>query len=106
MGPLGGKYYLPTLLCACILTQAIFLAAGNRFLLEWDVTEYKELLIAMSFLIYSAERVMEIRKVVPLAVVALAFSISLVLLLLRLFPWVVTLCSTCAYRIPAFPGCL
>lgn len=37
------------------LTQTLFLIYGNSFLRNWDVTEYKEFLIPLSFLVYSLE---------------------------------------------------
>lgn len=50
------------LLASLILTQGVFLFRGDLFLVEWSVTEYKELLIPLGFTIYSLDLVYRIRK--------------------------------------------
>ena len=44
------------------LTQVVFLASGSMFLRSWDVTEYKELLIPLSFVLYSLEILQKANK--------------------------------------------
>jgi len=38
-----------------ILTQSLFIIFGSQFVRTWDVTEYKELLIPLSYFLYSME---------------------------------------------------
>ncbi len=47
--------YLHILLCTYVVTQLLFIILGKRFMRIWGVTEYKELFIPLSFLIYSFE---------------------------------------------------
>ena len=52
-----GKDRLVTIgvLALCVLTQATFLAFGDNFVRVFDVTEYKEFFIALSFAVYSLD---------------------------------------------------
>jgi uncharacterized membrane protein len=52
----------PMLLIVYGLTQVVFLASGSMFLRSWDVTEYKELLIPLSFVLYSLEILQKANK--------------------------------------------
>lgn len=52
----------PMLLIVYGLTQVVFLASGSMFLRSWDVTEYKELLIPLSFVFYSLEILQKANK--------------------------------------------
>ncbi len=47
--------YLAMLTLTLILSQSLFLIFGNRFIQGWEVTEYKELLIPIAFLLYAVE---------------------------------------------------
>ena len=83
---LFGRYYLSVLMIMYIMTQVVFLSGGDKFIREWDVTEYKEFLIPLSFSIYSLEIVMRRKQVISLGLVRLTFTIGLLLLLFRIFP--------------------
>ncbi len=47
--------YVGALAALLLLLQAAFLALGGRFVQGWEVTEYKELLFPVAFLLYSLE---------------------------------------------------
>jgi hypothetical protein len=50
----GASRGLPLAAAAVIVVvQAVFLIGGHRFVREWDVTEYKELLIPLGFLAHA-----------------------------------------------------
>ena len=52
----GEPWFIPSLLLGFVATtQLIFLLAGHHFIKGWDVTEYKEFFIPLSFLFYSVE---------------------------------------------------
>ncbi len=54
------------LLAAAIAgAQGLFLALGNRFVRIWDVTEYKELFIALGLLVWAAETFRRLKAAVP-----------------------------------------
>jgi hypothetical protein len=49
-------FYLPILVFVLyIATQVLFLIGGDRFTIAWTVTEYKELLIPLGFVIFTFE---------------------------------------------------
>ena len=39
----------------CLIAQVIFIAYGKNFNLPWQITEFKEFFIPMTFMIYSFE---------------------------------------------------
>lgn len=45
-----------------IAAQAILLLHGNRFVRHYDITEFKEMVLALAFLVYSLELLREISK--------------------------------------------
>jgi hypothetical protein len=51
----GASTYPLLLLAACVVIQGGFLAVGESQVRLWDVTEYKELLIPLCFLLYALE---------------------------------------------------
>ena len=52
----GEPWFIPILLLGMVMiTQLIFLFDGQNFIKGWDVTEYKEFFIPLSFLFYSVE---------------------------------------------------
>ena len=77
---------MPVLLIVYIVTQVIFIARGSAFVRTWDVTEYKEYLIPLSFVIYSLELVMKTRKKIPLSYILFALFTGLFFFGLRVLP--------------------
>lgn len=78
------RYYLLALCVVLLATQIVFIAQGHTLLKGWEVTEYKELLIPIAFLIYSLEMLMKVKKTIGPRVLIPAALISLVFLALRL----------------------
>jgi hypothetical protein len=54
--------FMLTIVTVYILIQLLFLIFGNRLLRYQDVTEYKELLIPLSFFIYSIEIFQKVKR--------------------------------------------
>ncbi|RDC66116.1 hypothetical protein AHMF7616_04747 [Adhaeribacter pallidiroseus] len=48
-------FTISIVLLVCLFTQVIYLAFGNNFIRSWDITEYKELFIALAYFMYSIE---------------------------------------------------
>jgi len=78
------RYYLTILCFAYLISQVLFISQGHRFLKGWEVTEYKELLIPMTFFIYSLEMVMRTRRVIGLKVVLSTVAVGFAVLALRI----------------------
>jgi hypothetical protein len=57
--------YLALLIVTFVMTQGLFLAFGDRFTQGWEVTEYKELLIPIAFLLYATEVHQRARAIHP-----------------------------------------
>ena len=57
------KYTIVFTICIIIATQIIFLTNGERFARLWEVSEYKEFLIALAYLIYAIDVNASIRKI-------------------------------------------
>jgi hypothetical protein len=52
----------PILLVVYFLTQVLFIMYGSAFIRIWDVTEYKEFFIPLSYVFYSVEIMGRVRK--------------------------------------------
>lgn len=82
--PLRGiRYYLLALCLLYPAMQIIFLGWGGSLSKGWEVTEYKEFLIPLTFFIYSLGLVIKVEKRVGLKYGAAGLAITLVFLLLR-----------------------
>jgi hypothetical protein len=77
------RYVLIALCTVSLLTQVVFIWQGHNFVREWDVTEYKELLMPMAFFVYSLEILMKTKKKMGSTAVLSALSVGLVMLVLR-----------------------
>jgi hypothetical protein len=78
------RYYLATLCFAYLVTQVLFIWQGDKFFKGWEVTEYKELLIPMTFFVYSLEMLMRAKKVVGLRVVLSTAAVGFIVFVLRI----------------------
>jgi len=56
--------------------QGLFLALGNRFVRIWDVTEYKELFIALGLFVWAVETFKRLGDAVPRSAAALSRSVE------------------------------
>lgn len=53
---------LIAVLIIVVLTQTIFIVFGENFTRNWEVTEYKELLIPLAYLMYSTEILQKLKR--------------------------------------------
>lgn len=83
-GSMKIRYYPIILSILYLSIQLVFIWQGENFRKGWEVTEYKEFLIPMTFLVYSLELVMKTEKVIGLRVVIPTFVIGLMVFLLRI----------------------
>lgn len=56
------RYIILLTIFMVIITQAVFLLNGEKFVRLWEVTEYKEFIIALVYLIYSFDVYLHINK--------------------------------------------
>jgi hypothetical protein len=54
-------FLLPTLVAVYLLTQILLVMHGEMLVDHWEVNEYKEFFIPLSFLIYSLEMLQKFR---------------------------------------------
>ncbi len=62
MRAIDTSYLLPTLITVYVLTQVLFLKYGYRLIREFEVTEYKEFFIPLSFLVYSIDVLLRVKN--------------------------------------------
>ena len=79
-----GRYVLAGLCLAYVVIQIICLSQGQYLLKGWEVTEYKESLIPLSFLVYSLGLVMRVEKRIGLNFVFVNFCVGLAFVGLRI----------------------
>lgn len=63
--PLSGSYGF--VLLSIFASQMVFLALGDAFVRQWDVTEYKELFITIGFFVYAIQAYSASRSPIPIS---------------------------------------